>query len=184
MKRDAGRPGGEGSSADAPETGRGKALAVALVALAIVLLDQATKLWVVSSLRLHESVPLIEGFFDLTYVRNTGAAFSLFAGRSAAFRVPFFVAVSVAAVIGIAVYVHRTPASERLVLAGCAFVLGGALGNLIDRVLSGDVVDFLDLHWRGWHWPAFNVADSFITVGVALLVLRGLAGEPTPRAGG
>lgn len=177
MERPAARETSEGGARGAASRGFGKELVVGLVALAIVVLDQATKLWVVASLRLHESVPVIPGFFDLTYVRNTGAAFSLFAGRSAAFRVPFFVAVSVAAAVAIAVYVRRTPAEERSVLAGCAFVLGGALGNLIDRLLSGDVVDFLDLHWRGWHWPAFNVADSFITVGVALLVLRGLGGE-------
>jgi signal peptidase II len=152
----------------------GKYLWVASVALAIVLLDQVTKLWIAASMRLHQSIPIIEGFFDLTYVRNTGAAFSMFAGHSATFRVPFFVIVSTVAVVVILSFVRSTPANQKAALLGCAFVLGGAVGNLIDRIAYGEVIDFLDVYYRGWHWPAFNVADTFISTGVILLLIRGV----------
>ena len=161
----------------------GKYLWVAIVALSIVLLDQVTKLWVAASMRLHQSTPVVDGFFNLTYVRNTGAAFSMFADHAAGFRVPFFVVASLVAVVVILSFVRHVPASQKLALAGCAFVLGGAVGNLIDRIAYGEVIDFLDVYWRDWHWPAFNVADSFITVGVVVLLLRGVLvredAEPT-----
>jgi len=88
--------------------------------------------------------------------------------------VPFFVVASLVAVVVILSFVRHVPASQKLALAGCAFVLGGAVGNLIDRIAYGEVIDFLDVYWRDWHWPAFNVADSFITVGVVVLLLRGV----------
>ena len=160
----------------------GKYLWVISVALGIVLLDQVTKLWVAASMQLHQSIPVIEGFFDLTYVRNTGAAFSMFAGHSAAFRVPFFIIVSTIALVVILSFVRSTPASHKAALLGCAFVLGGAVGNLIDRVAYGEVIDFLDVYWRGWHWPAFNVADTFITSGVILLLIRGVFTAEDPPA--
>jgi signal peptidase II len=158
----------------------GKYLWVTVVALSIILLDQVTKLWVAASMRLHQSIPVVDGFFNLTYVRNTGAAFSLFADHGASFRVPFFVAASLVAVVVILTFVRQTPSSQKLALAGCAFVLGGAIGNLIDRVAYGEVIDFLDAYWGDWHWPAFNVADSFITVGVIVLLLRGILVRDEP----
>lgn len=161
-------------SAASPTESRGKYLLVGGVAALIVALDQATKLWIARSFALHETVPILPGFFDLTYVRNTGAAFSLLAGRSAAFRLPFFAVISVLAGAAIIGFVRQTPASRRTVLLGCAAVLGGAVGNLIDRLLYGDVIDFVLVHWREWYWPAFNVADSCITVGVIVLLLRAL----------
>ena len=127
-------------------------------------------------MRLHETRPILPGFFDLTYVRNTGAAFSMLAGRSAAFRIPFFTLISVLAGAAILSFVRRTPSSRRIALLACASVLGGAVGNLIDRLQHGEVIDFLSLHWRGFYWPAFNVADSFITVGVIVLLGRALLG--------
>lgn len=153
---------------------RGKYLWVMSVALAIVLLDQVTKLWIAASMRLHQSIPVIDGFFDLTYVRNSGAAFSMFAGHSATYRIPFFVAVSTIAVGVILSFVRSTPANQKAALLGCAFVLGGAVGNLIDRIAYGEVIDFLDVYYQGWHWPAFNVADTFISSGVILLLIRGV----------
>jgi signal peptidase II len=150
--------------------GSGKYLLVAGVAIAIVVADQLTKLWVTSALALHEVVPVIPGWVDLTYVRNTGAAFSLLAGRSAAFRLPFFTVVAILAGVAIIGFVRQTPGSQRTVLLSCAAVLGGAAGNLVDRLRHGEVVDFVLVHWRDWYWPAFNVADSFITVGVVLLL--------------
>ncbi len=157
--------------------GPGKYLLVAGVAAAIVALDQWTKITVAGSMRLHETRPILPGFFDLTYVRNTGAAFSMLAGRSAAFRIPFFTAISLLAGIAILSFVRRTPASRRVVLLSCAAVLGGAIGNLVDRLVYGEVIDFLSLHWNGFYWPAFNVADSFITVGVVVLLGRALLGH-------
>ena len=161
----------------------GKYLWIAIVALSIVLLDQVTKLWIAASMRLHQSTPVIEGFFNLTYVRNTGAAFSMFADHAAGFRVPFFVVASLVAVVVIVSFVRHIPASQKLALAGCAFVLGGAVGNLIDRIFRGEVVDFLHFKlWRGYTWPDFNLADSFIVVGVALLIVELLASEGEDRA--
>ena len=162
---------------DGPADGPGKWLLVALVAAAIVVLDQWTKHAIAGSMRLHETRTILPGFFDLTYVRNTGAAFSMFAGRSAAFRIPFFTAITAVAGAAILGFVRRTPASRRIVLLSCAAVLGGAIGNLIDRLRHGEVIDFLSVHWQGHFWPAFNVADSFITVGVLVLLGRALMGH-------
>jgi len=152
----------------------GKYVLVIGVAAAIVALDQLTKAWIASSFRLHDTVPIVDGLVELTYVRNTGAAFSLLAGRSALFRVPFFTVVAILAGFAIVGFIRQTPASQRLVLLACAAVLGGATGNLIDRLLHGEVIDFVVVHWRDWYWPAFNVADSFITVGVVVLLGRAL----------
>ncbi len=149
----------------------GKYVLVFCVALVIVIADQLTKIWVDTDMRLYQSIPVIDGFFSLTYVRNTGAAFSMFADMSEAYRIPFFSVVAVVAVSAILYFVHSTPSSQKLVLVACGFVLGGALGNLIDRVVYGSVIDFLDVYWGEWHWPAFNVADSFISIGVGLLLL-------------
>lgn len=149
----------------------GKYVLVLSIALVIVVLDQMTKIWVDADMRLYESIPVFDGFFNLTYVRNTGAAFSMFADMSETYRVPFFSAVAVIAGIAILYFVHTTPASQKVVLVACGFVLGGALGNLIDRVAYGSVIDFLDVYYGDWHWPAFNVADSFISIGVGLLLL-------------
>lgn len=151
----------------------GKYLLVAGVALVIVVLDQITKLWVASAMQLHQSIEIFS-WFNLTYVRNPGAAFSLFADHSSAFRVPFFFGVAILAGGAIAFFVHQTPPSHKLVLMACGLVLGGAVGNLIDRVAYGEVIDFADAHWGDLHWPAFNVADAGISVGVVLLLLRGV----------
>ena len=158
----------------------GKYLRVGGVALVVVILDQLTKLWVASAMQLHESIAVFS-WFNLTYVRNPGAAFSLFADHSSAFRVPFFILVSLVAGTAIAFFVRQTPASQRSVLVACGLVLGGALGNLIDRVAYGEVIDFADAHWQGMHWPAFNVADACISVGVGLLLLRGVFVRDEPR---
>lgn len=140
---------------------------VVLVAV-IVAFDQLTKFIVDRSMPLHHSIPIIEGFFSLTYVRNTGAAFGIFAGSAELFRRPFLILVSVVAIGFIVVMLKRLRDSEKWLVTALAFVLGGAIGNLIDRVLYGEVIDFLDCFWGSYHWPAFNVADSFITVGVTI----------------
>ncbi len=157
-------------TAEAP--GGRKYVLVLTIALLIVVFDQITKIWVDTGMRLYQSIPVLDGFFNLTYVRNTGAAFSMFADMPETYRIPFFAAVAVLAGGAILYFVRSTPASDRLALIACGFVLGGAAGNLIDRLAYGSVIDFLDVYYGDWHWPAFNVADSCITVGVGLLLLQ------------
>jgi signal peptidase II len=142
-----------------------------LLMIGIVLLDQVTKLLVDSLMSLHESRVVIDGFMHLTYVRNRGAAFGLFSDADLPFQSMLFSAVSLLALGAIAAYFFKLPDRSRLARVALALVMGGALGNLIDRARLGSVIDFVDVFWGPHHWPAFNVADSAISVGVALLVL-------------
>ena len=137
---------------------------------AIVLADQATKLLVLSSFAAGER-RAVTGFFNLVLVFNKGAAFS-FLADAPGWQTPLLVGFALVASAIVTVLLLRSP-GRRLFCAGLALILGGAVGNIIDRLLYGHVVDFLDLHAAGWHWPAFNVADSAITVGAALLILDG-----------
>jgi signal peptidase II len=141
---------------------------LALAALVLVL-DQASKLAVLRLLEPYQTVPLIPGF-NLTLAFNRGASFS-FLADAGGWQRWLFSGVSVAASAVIVVLLRRTAPAERLTAAGLSLVLGGAVGNLIDRLWLGHVVDFLDVYYRAWHWPAFNVADSAITVGAGLLLL-------------
>jgi signal peptidase II len=147
------------------------------LAATVVLADRVTKAAVLAHLHPGEPV-LVTGFLNLALVFNTGAAFSFLAGASG-WQVAFFGAVALVAAAVISVLLVRRPA-ERLFCAGLAFILGGALGNLWDRITLGKVVDFLDFHAAGWHWPAFNVADSAICVGAAILILEGLLAGRAP----
>jgi signal peptidase II len=158
----------------------------ALVALAVVVSDQATKVLVDRFMELHESRPLVEGLVHLTYVRNHGAAFGILSDARLPFQAELFVAVSLAALLAIGLYAWRLPASSRLPQGALALIMGGALGNLIDRTRLGYVIDFVDVFWGPHHWPAFNVADSCISVGVALLILdivRAPGTDPAQGAG-
>jgi len=148
--------------------------------LAVVGLDQVTKWLVDRALELHESRQVIGGLLSLTYVRNRGGAFGVFSDAQLPYQAILFSAVSVAALCGIAAYGWRLPAASRLPQTALALIMGGALGNLIDRARLGHVVDFVDVFWNAHHWPAFNVADSAITVGVFLLILDMLV---SPEAG-
>ena len=141
------------------------------VAAAVVLLDQTTKPLVRANVPLNDSIAVVPGFVSLTHVRNTGAAFGLLNRTDLPFKTVLLVGLAVAALVGIAVYATRLPPDQRLARAGLSLVLGGAVGNLIDRVRTGYVLDFVDVYWRDYHFWAFNVADSAITVGVALIVL-------------
>jgi signal peptidase II len=143
-----------------------------VIALAIVLTDQLTKAIVMRSMSLGQSIPLVAGYFDLTFVLNPGAAFSLLATLPERIRTPFFICISVAATVLITVYRARYLRQQRLASLSLGLILGGAIGNLIDRVRYGVVVDFLDVHVYQYHWPVFNVADSAISVGVTLLVFE------------
>ena len=138
--------------------------------IAIVVLDQVTKMIVARSMPLHHSIAIIDGLFNLTYVRNTGAAFGIFAGSAEIFRRPFLILVSIFASGFIVVMMKRVAEKETGLVIGLSFILGGAIGNLIDRVIYGDVIDFLDAYWRNYHWPAFNIADTFITIGVGIML--------------
>ncbi|PLX90584.1 MAG: signal peptidase II [Desulfuromonas sp.] len=142
---------------------------LAVVNLIILPLDQLTKWLIDASFRLHESVPVIPGLFHLTYVRNKGAAFGIFA--DSAVRIPFFISVSIIALLAILWYLRHLQERQRVALYALSLVFSGALGNLIDRVRFGEVIDFLDVFWGRYHWPAFNVADSAITIGVTLLII-------------
>jgi signal peptidase II len=142
---------------------------LSIIAVVILVLDQATKLYVDANFRLHESVPVIRDVFHLTYVRNKGAAFGILS--DSAVRIPFFIGVSIVAMLGILWYIKRIRSDQKLALAALSLIFSGAFGNLIDRLRLGEVIDFLDVFWRQYHWPAFNVADSAITVGVTLLFI-------------
>jgi signal peptidase II len=137
----------------------------------VVVLDQASKWWLARTLDIHEFRPLIEGVLSLSHVQNRGAAFGILSEADLPYQAALFSAVSLLALVAIAVYAFRLPAEARLPQMGLALVLGGALGNLIDRVRLGYVVDFIHVYWGRHQWPDFNVADSAITVGVALLIL-------------
>jgi len=153
-------------------------IALAVVA-AVVGLDQATKWIVAQSMELHQSLPVIPGVFSLTYVRNSGAAFGLFADLPSEVRAPIFAALSVGALVLLLFLLRGLRPDQwgmRVALAG---VLGGAIGNLIDRFRDGEVVDFLDVYWQSYHWPAFNVADSFITLGVVAVLLSSFRSRPS-----
>ena len=136
----------------------------------ILIADQLTKFIVDQTMPLHHSIPIIEDLFSLTYIRNTGAAFGILSGSAAAFRLPFLLLFSMVAIVFIVLMLRRLPDRETGLITALAFILGGAIGNLIDRIAYGEVIDFLDFYWSRFHWPAFNLADSFITIGVLITV--------------
>lgn len=149
-----------------------------LLVLTVIVLDQLTKWQVTSSMRLHESIPIIPDLFSLTYIRNSGAAFGILAGSHAGFRMVFFGLTSVLALALLGtIYVRLSP-SDRLGQGSVAAIFGGAIGNLIDRIRGGEVIDFLDFSLMGHHWPAFNVADSAITIGVTFLIVHFFKSKP------
>jgi len=144
-------------------------LILLVVSVLVLVLDQASKLFIDRTMPLHSSNTVIDGFFNITYVRNQGAAFGMLANSS--FRLPFFILVSAVAVCVILVVVKRLREDQKFAAVSLSLIFSGALGNLIDRVRLGEVIDFLDVHWFDHHWPAFNIADSAICVGVALLAI-------------
>lgn len=155
------------------------------IAAVVVLLDQATKAMVRNRFELHESVTVIPGFFDLTRVHNTGAAFGFLDPVDFPYKTLALTLFALAALVGLAVYSATLDASQKLTRLGLAFVIGGAAGNLIDRVTAGYVLDFVDLYRGSWHFWAFNIADVAINIGVGLMILdlfvpRSSAGRPEP----
>jgi len=156
---------------------------VLLLAGAIVALDQLTKLVALDRLPLGASMPVIDGLLSLTLVLNPGLAFGLLGTIPTAWRWVVAALSLVALAVLARVALRVLPAGGWLGRLAIGLIFGGAVGNLIDRARFGAVVDFVDVHWRGWHWPAFNVADSAITVGVTLLALR-LMSERSPSSPG
>jgi signal peptidase II len=147
-------------------------LLLALFAGAIIVIDQATKLTIMESMRLNESISIVPNLFSLTYIRNPGAAFGLLAGSSNAFRMVFFGVTSLFALALLGTILFRLPAKDWVGQISIAGILGGAIGNLIDRLRYGEVIDFLDVYVGTYHWPAFNIADSAISVGVVFLIIH------------
>jgi signal peptidase II len=143
-----------------------------LISGSVLVLDQITKLLVDKSMTIHQSVEIIPNFAHFTYLRNTGAAFGFLAGSHSTLRIVFFGLISVVA-IGCIVYLLRSiRPQQKTLLVSLSLILGGAVGNLIDRLRLGEVIDFIDLHWYHAHWPAFNVADSAISIGVVVLFVQ------------
>lgn len=137
----------------------------------LVVADQAAKWAVRTRLELGESLTIIPGFLDFTRVHNSGAAFGMLNGLDVPYKAAALAVVALVALVGVAVYATTLPSSDWLARLGLTCIVGGAAGNLIDRVALGYVVDYVDAYWRGWHFWAFNVADAAITIGAALMIL-------------
>ncbi len=141
-------------------------------ALVIILLDQISKYAVVRSLRLHESVPVVAGLFNLVHVRNRGMAFGFLNRPDINFGFYLLVLASIGAIVLLLIWFIKLKENDNMTILALSLVLGGAVGNLIDRLRLREVIDFLDFYVKGYHWPAFNVADSAITVGVFLVAIN------------
>jgi signal peptidase II len=142
------------------------------VSAVILLLDQASKLTIDSAMHLYDSIALLP-FFNLTYVHNTGAAFS-FLSDAGGWQRWLFAGLAIVMSSAIGIWLSRLQKHETFMAIALSLVLGGAIGNLIDRIAYGYVIDFLDVYYQAWHWPAFNIADSAICVGVGLMLLENL----------
>lgn len=142
-----------------------------IVIVTIVVCDQITKALVRRALELHDTIEIVPGFLSLTRVHNTGAAFGVLNAMDFPYKTVALTLVATLALAGVAWYAVTVPPSDRLARFGVASILGGAIGNLIDRATVGYVLDYVDAYWRGWHFWAFNVADAAISIGVVLMIL-------------
>ncbi len=154
---------------------------LALVSTITVLLDQATKLQIMQNMRLHESIQVVPDFLSITYIRNPGAAFGILASSSNGFRLIFFGLTSIFALVLLATILYRLKPDDWGGQLSVAAVFGWAIGNLLDRVRFGEVIDFLDVYVGAYHWPAFNVADAAISVGVCYLAFHLAFDKPEPE---
>jgi len=139
---------------------------------ALIIIDQFTKFLVTLHIPQNYSFGVILNFFQFTHIRNSGVAFGLFANSKAEYKVIFFIVFSIIAIIAILVFYHQTGKDKKMVQVGLILLFSGAVGNLIDRVLHHEVIDFLDFYYKSYHWPAFNIADSCITIGVCLILME------------
>ena len=142
------------------------------------MLDQITKFWVTLHVPVHYSISVVEGFFSITHIRNPGVAFGLFASQNFEYKVLFLVVVTIIAIIAILSIFHQSPDNKIAVRVGLILIFSGAVGNLIDRIVHKEVIDFLDFFYRGSHWPSFNIADSCITIGVSFMIFDLFFGYP------
>ncbi len=145
---------------------------LAVISSLVIILDQVTKAVILNTMALYHSVPVIPGFFSITHIHNPGGAFGIFASQSSIVLKILFLFVSSLAACFVLYFYKKTPEEYPLLASAFAMIFGGAVGNLIDRVRIGEVVDFLDFYIGKRHWPAFNVADSAITIGVAIFVFH------------
>ncbi len=143
-----------------------------IVSGTVLVLDQATKFLVHKTMALYQSIEIIPNFVHITYLRNTGAAFGFLAGGRSTLRTVFFILVSAVAIGCISYLLKTLRPQQKTMMVSLSLILGGAIGNLVDRLRMGEVIDFIDLHWYHIHWPAFNVADSAISIGVILLFIQ------------
>jgi signal peptidase II len=141
------------------------------IIIGAIVADQLTKAWVLETFRLYEQREVIPGFLNLVYVTNSGAAFSMFADSESPWTHYFFLGIGTAALVGLTVAYWKLRKVNRFYFLALALIAGGAAGNLIDRIRFGSVIDFLDFYVAGYHWPAFNVADSAICIGAGLFLL-------------
>lgn len=141
-----------------------------VIVVALMCIDQLTKALIARSIPFQSSRSVIPGFFNLTHIRNRGAIFGFFSHSESRILFIFLTLVSLVALGLVIYYFFKTPSSQRFMKISLSVILAGALGNLVDRVFRGYVIDFLDFHIRNWHWPSFNVADACITVGAFLLI--------------
>lgn len=153
---------------------KNKYLQVGSIVGIVLVLDQFTKYIIRTHVSLYDTIPVIPGFFNITYVRNKGAAFGILSGLPEFWRSAFFIAVTIVALAAIIALILKT--NDRLPVYAFSLIAGGAMGNLIDRVRYGEVVDFIQWYVRSHYWPSFNVADSAITIGVVLLAIEMLFG--------
>lgn len=137
----------------------------------MIILDQFSKFFVATHIPKYYSIKVIDNFFNLTHIRNSGVAFGMFAGFASQYKTMFFIFISTIAIIAILSFFRHTPDSQKMAQIGLILIFSGAVGNMIDRILYREVIDFLDFYYKEHHWPAFNVADSCITVGVGLMMI-------------
>jgi signal peptidase II len=154
---------------------KSKYIILLTISAIVLFLDQATKILIDRTMGLHTSIIVVQNFFDITYIRNKGAAFGFLAESS--FRLPFFILVSIIAIVVILGIFRKLRPEQRFNAVALSLIFSGAVGNLIDRARLGEVIDFLYFHWYQHYWPAFNVADSAICVGVFLLAFDMLLDE-------
>ena len=143
-----------------------------MVAGLVMIADQVTKAVILNTLPLFHSIPVIPGFFSITHIQNPGGAFGFMSHQHSSVRSILFVLITAIAMVLIFFLYKNIPRTHPILATGFALIFGGAVGNLIDRIRFGKVVDFLDLYVGKWHWPAFNVADSAITVGMVIFVVH------------
>ena len=154
-----------------------KYIKLIIIAVIIISTDQITKQIIKNSISLFETIPIIDGFFNLTYLKNPGGAFSFFANQSPLLRNVMFKMLPIIAIFLLFTFYKTVSAGYKLLTYGLALVISGAASNLIDRFIFGFVIDFLDFYVKNIHWPAFNVADSAICVGIALILIDALFGK-------